>query len=358
MPAYFDKGILVGDTSWHGLEDRRLNEGEGENFDILSAISDLGLDFEVISLPLGYQTPDGGFLEAVGKEVIAREPALGDNEYRIFRTASGRYQPLQNYDLARVGQGLVDEGFHFRGLASLKYGQVFFVQVDLPPFYVGDNPEEEHRPFLLLSNDHAEGAAKWLHTVTRVVCWNTYNVALRDTGIQTIPHNSTTEQELEFRLELTAAVKRANDTELANLNALFSLPVSTEEIETGKEIVFPDPKPSRKMKLAAAGEFHGLKDTDFQNHVASSDVRHWQNQKERAEKFRGAFDLALEKFNDEHSYAANTGFAFLNASTDVINHSDLYTGSHEKGLISLHFGNRAVQSEKAREYALSLIPAE
>ena len=47
-----------------------------------------------------------------------------------------------------------------------------------------------------------------------------------------------------------------------------------------------------------------------------------------------------QKFNDEHSYAAETAYAFLNGVTNVVSHSPTFTGDAWKQDIALLFGGQ------------------
>lgn len=346
MSHEFEVGVF-NNSSWHKLE----NE-VGPIPNIEESLVKYGADYEVHKLPIGITLPDGGFFNDEGRFGILRPPTTFDPEWRRLRIVGDRYEAIQNVELARILQPLADSGWPTVGWAVLKQGQIFFIQLKVDEWTVGGQDEELHKSYLLVSNDHTQGNAWYGNVSTRVVCANTHAQAIGE-GIEAIPHNASTSLELDYRSKIQQAILRAQANEREALNAFFKTKIDNAQLEAGLKEIFPDPVPSRKMKLLAQGEAVGVKEHDFVA-VASGDYEVFNQKVERAGDLRNATRLAFGQFNEQHSYAGNTAYALFQAVTNVTNHSSLFTGSAEKNLVSLHFGNKAKINETAWQVASQL----
>lgn len=346
MSADFNVGAFT-NSSWHGLEAE-----VGPIPDIEASIVKHGADYIVEKLPIGVTLSDGTFFDDEGRFAIMRPPTVFSPEWERLRIVGNRYEAIQNVELARLLQPLADAGWNTAGWAVLKKGQIFFVQLKVDEWEIGGQEKELHKGYLLVSNDHSQGSAFYGSVSTRVVCSNTYAMALGG-GIESIPHNSGTQVELDFRTKIQEAILRAQADEREALNAFFRTPVTSEDVEAGLAQIFPNPTASRKMKLAVQGEQVGLSEHGFFD-LAATDYNTFNQKVERQATLRQAVRTALGLFNEEHDYAANTAYALFQSVTNVTNHSSLFTGSKEKNLVSLHFGNKARINEEAWKVAVEL----
>jgi hypothetical protein len=222
---------------------------------------------------------------------------------------------------------------------------------------VGNYEGEQHYSFLTVANDLVQGGVIWLRTVIRAECWNTYNASLKSIASLRIPHTDNADTILAFLAQVETATVSEQKQHQVDLNNLMAKVVNEAEVNAVLAKVFPDPKPTSKMKLAAAKAASKVDEetaADFMELVAKDEATSaWK--KGRMEELRTAVKAAYEVFNGDFPYAANTAYALFQAITQIVNHSPLFKGSNEKQQVSLLFGQKANIQDLAWDAVMELI---
>lgn len=334
MSDYFKVGTFD-EKSWHGKEKPLTHNN------IWRAMQDVQMDRIRFEKLQSYAFWDGEYLPIDDKyQLVMVNAPWAPNKVLPFGRQVASYEPLQHEFMAQLLQPIIDMsggGVKLKGVAVVgAKGEISYIQLDLGEFYVADDPDEGHKSFLLLADNKMKSATHWLHTTIRVVCWNTYSAAVDK--VPPIPHGSTGQMLLNFHVALLERAIRAKDEECARLNAFFRKVVNREQIKDAINVVFADPPLTPAQR--AAQQVKG--DTDDPRIVAvleqaEADTARLASQFELAAKRRQEMLLAVEQFNDEKPRAANTVYAFWQAATGVISHSDTFTGDPWKQTISQLF---------------------
>lgn len=168
---YFDSGFCVRQASWHGQE--LLLDEYPESWD--DARMAAGLMWEPVDVPLYSQPAPGKFRPVTDFKAIAR-----DDTNEILAVPSSGYQVITHAEMGEIVEAIVDSetGVRFETAGSVKGGRQVWALARLDePFQIpGD--ESLTFPYLGILNAHdGTAACKALYTMTRVVCWNTWQAA-------------------------------------------------------------------------------------------------------------------------------------------------------------------------------------
>jgi len=168
MPAYVETAMIAERPSWWGEAtiDHAPNAAE--------AIKAAGLDWEVLQRPLYLNTDDEYFDEVPGYRANIRS---SDNS--LLAVVGKNYKPIQNAEWFGFMDVLLGEGVKFETAGSLFGGKQVWMLARMPEHVTiaGD----EIRQYLLATNGH-DGlrSGKMMAVDTRVVCWNTLSLALKE----------------------------------------------------------------------------------------------------------------------------------------------------------------------------------
>jgi phage/plasmid-like protein (TIGR03299 family) len=142
------------------------------------AITEAGLDFEVLKRPNLHPLPSGSNI-------------ISDNSYFTFRTDTeailgdkiGRdYEVVQNIDQFTFFDSIVENygGLHYESAGSLFFGQTTYITAKLPEYIrVGKNDLIDTYLFLTSTHD-GTGSMTIAFTPVRIWCSNTLNAALKN----------------------------------------------------------------------------------------------------------------------------------------------------------------------------------
>lgn len=354
MAAYVNAATFYKNASWHGIENVT-----GGIFDdpitLEEALHRIDGDYEVAKSPAGATMPDGTFVEDGSRFFISRPPwqyAENPDEWERLMIAGPRYTPMQNRQLIDHLSPLEGD-FNVHGMGILKNGEVFFVLLGMPDFTVGGFDDELHKSYLFVADQKNAygGGIIFGPTNTRVVCWNTLNLARQDESVLTIPHYEGVEDELALRTHLVELANRQRQEQIATYNRLFTQKVTNEDVDTLLEELFALPKPTRKMKLLRQAEAQGVEPRKMEKFAnkAEGDIAAWERTLDRNLRRRDEVRTNFERFNDEYPYAADTKYALLNAVTEFTTHSDSFNGSGAKRFVGQFFGQQASIDRQAWE---------
>lgn len=292
MTAYFDTGFSVRQPMWHGLGD--VLDVNPESWS--DAREKAGLTWEP-ELRTAYQLrPDTAFRICLRCEVglggqHAEECENGAGavvaEHCIPRNAvltpSGVFVPLPEHrlvvrndneyvlgvrssDFAAIYHGeehaqqhdggsmeeIIDmftgeSGVKFETAGSLREGRSVWALFYLDEPYTVPGDDTEHLPFFALLNHHdGSGACKLINTQVRIVCWNTFQMALTDaasTGREfTFRHVGDVASRMDEAKQALAGLRTERDEYLALAADLMDLRVDDDGLTAFLSEFLPSPR--------------------------------------------------------------------------------------------------------------------
>lgn len=176
MPAYFENGVFTdANPAWHGMgvvvEDETLTAER-----IYELVPELAS--KVTQSPIF--APYAG-----GEEIAETEKWLAnvrELDGRILGVMSSKYELLQTSEMFDFGDALVAqaEGSHWKTAGTLKDGSLTWGLLELPnEIKIGGLASEAMRPYVMVTNSFDGSCAfQALTCWTRVVCANTWNIAI------------------------------------------------------------------------------------------------------------------------------------------------------------------------------------
>lgn len=180
MPAYFENGVFTdAQPAWHGMgvvvDDETLTSER-----IFELVPELGS--KVVRAPIiAPYEKDGEIEYSESQRWLAN---VREYDGRVLGVMSAKYKLFQNQEMMDFGDALVGaaEGSHWKTAGSIKDGSVVWGLLALPgEINIGGLESEAMRPFLFLTNSFDGTCTFSARTCwTRVVCWNTWNVAMRE----------------------------------------------------------------------------------------------------------------------------------------------------------------------------------
>jgi phage/plasmid-like protein (TIGR03299 family) len=133
------------------------------------------LDWNVIPCPISVQLPDGTFRQVETRKVLVR-----DDNYAQVGVVGNRYEIVQNSVITGLVKPLVSEGLlEVVNQGFIGTGSKVFIQAQMTEEY--NIAGETHRAMLTMMNSH-DGTSPLAAGVTdtRVICQNTFAMAMED----------------------------------------------------------------------------------------------------------------------------------------------------------------------------------
>jgi phage/plasmid-like protein (TIGR03299 family) len=150
------------------------------------------LDWTVSQRPLYFTGNDGQPVKWEEKVAVVR-----DDNGRCLGSVSPNYEVMQNSDLLKLVQPLVDEGLlTIENMGHLNHGARVFAQAKLNQEYkvIG----EDYKGYVTLLNGHVGNCSVAIgSTMTRVICGNTFTSAYSDISERYRHSEGVTERVLE-----------------------------------------------------------------------------------------------------------------------------------------------------------------
>ena len=242
MPANIETMMYVKDVPWHREGVKLDNPATAEE-----AIRAAGLDWATQLQPL-YTGPEHNVL-IKDRFVVCRVDRLDQHDGGQLGIVGGNYQPLQNREAFGFLDPVVGVGgavYHTAG--SLCGGKRVWLLAKLPGEIrlVGDDITEK---YLLLSNSHdGTSAVRILWTPIRVVCQNTLNLALRNTGGLWIKHQADVVQRVQDAHRLLGIVHETYDRAGEIMRAMVRAPMLLDQPMEYFRSVLPIPKVDERLR--------------------------------------------------------------------------------------------------------------
>lgn len=179
MAHEFETGFFVKDAAWHGYG----NVVSEPPASVDDAIRLAGLDWNIISQPMFYTTPQGIFVKAENTKALLR-----DSDNMHLGSVSDMYIPLQPIDAFKWFQPFLDNhSAHLEAAGSLKQGKRIWV---LAKIQDGEadvvNGDSVVSYLLLYSGNDGTLSVGIQFTNIRVVCMNTLSSAVKagESGVE------------------------------------------------------------------------------------------------------------------------------------------------------------------------------
>jgi len=174
-PAYFDTGFCVRERSWHGLEN--LLENPPSTIEEARRLS--GLEWEPEYTPIYNEMG----VQIEGFKGIRRN----DNGFYL-NVARDTYEMITNKETFEIVWTVIGQGAYLDTAGSVRDGRQVWALAHLDEPIVIPGDKSLSYPYLVMLTSHDGSAAcKVLPTTIRVVCWNTFQMALSQgdrTGVQ------------------------------------------------------------------------------------------------------------------------------------------------------------------------------
>ena len=190
------------------------------------------LNWSVSKRPLFFQRTNGSLSEWDTKVAIVR-----DDTERCLGTVSQTYETVQNRDLLKLVEPLVQEGvLTVENMGYLAHGAKVFAQARITQEFqvIG----ESYNAFITLLNGHVGNASVAIGpTATRVICGNSFTMAYADLSERFRHSEGVTARVLDSKAVLNY-VNGAMENYAKKVEALASAPCSAGQFQKAVEKIY------------------------------------------------------------------------------------------------------------------------
>ena len=371
MHAIFgDRFVGVREPAWH-----KLGTVIPEPVGALEALQIAKMDYTVVKADIMASSPDHDIYKDI-PDTKATFIAPDENipEPIFLGTVSKGYQILQNKELAQLLEPLNDK-WPIETLGAIKEGAIswFLLEMsnnDILAKTKSNYMNENVKTYLLCSTGHdGKTGINITMTRTRVVCWNTWNVAINNSELNyeinhrgDVKAKATVYLDLINSLETTLSQINDQDSRLAStkidepkameiINAGFPLPRKPKSLlrEIERQTKLYDPQ--NKEKQNAPIEFGKETVKRYLNFTA--DVRHsYETEHDKAQALRAGAITSYERINTEYPEIANTTWSAFQAVTEIANWRNGPNADR-----AVLFGSRKEEMDRAYAKSLQLAKA-
>ena len=312
------KGIVP----WHGLG-TVLDE---DAVDSATAIEAAGLNWSLYKNALSTIDADGNVIEVPNKYAVVR----GDTS-NVLGIVGKNYKVFENEEAFRFFDDVIGEKLAvYETAGALKGGRIVWILAALPNEIRIGNTDDISTPYILLTTSHdGSKAVTMMPTVVRVVCNNTYTIAISQFSVLTgvrIRHTKNMDANQSVAKARLGIINKQVDTYSEQANILASNQISSSELAGYVAQLFPD-------------------NPEAKNNTRTENMR----------------DSIIENFEvSEITSTDGTWWKALNAVTEFIDHTRSTKGlddyaRQENRMQSVLMGSGASIKRKAMETALELV---
>lgn len=221
MPANVEKMMFHGQTPWHGLGERLVDD---ELYSVEAGIQKAGLDWDVRLEPL--YLSDG--------RKVPRYAVVRGSDNSILGNVGPKYTPLQNRDaFGFMNPFLETKHARLHTAGSLDHGRVIWVLCHIKggqaEVVKGDRVDQ----FLLLSNSHdGSQAVRVGFTPIRVVCANTLAAAhgSAESKLIRVRHTKSVLDNLEAIQDVMDVARQEFNATLEQYRRLASVSINQKDV--------------------------------------------------------------------------------------------------------------------------------
>jgi phage/plasmid-like protein (TIGR03299 family) len=218
----FAEMAFVGATPWWGGGQRANSEMSMDEWAKLA-----GMEWSILSSPVQFEGPDGKMLKMDDRRVHYRD----DNLFPLG-VASMDYKVVQPKQILGHMEGLADKaGFKMNTAGTLFGGKQFWGLAELgAEAHIRDERDRVTAYLLLATSADGSLATVGKFVNTRVVCWNTLTMALREkTGQVKFSHKKAFDSEF-INKELGIRAKEEFEAEIEKLRTLADTAMAAAEM--------------------------------------------------------------------------------------------------------------------------------
>lgn len=308
------------------------------------AVKQVGLDYEVGKYEL-FAYPVKGKKVQSAKMTILRSPTKDDNQWREFGTAGGKYEIVQNTELADILDPLA-EVWPLETMGAIDLGKTVFMTLNTGGHDIEGDPVNGY--FMLVDVKDGGTATKLVYTPVRVVCKNTLVTGLRQASVSvSVQHITGAKAQLKARVDLIAKAKKAIDETTEVFRQLATTRVKPKQVDEMLELVYKLPRTPEDAALVDYDKVD-LGDVLFQSVQDSMYAYNYYTA--QAQKRQGVALELYEKLNDEYPQLAGTAWHAYNA---VVESADYRLGGKSPETSTL-FGARAREKKRAFDWAVAV----
>jgi hypothetical protein len=371
-PAWWDlKGQHV--FGWRKDEETGAWHEVPEEHDLtpLQAIPRVGMDWVVEKVPHPVVYNGEPILETDRSDevqmryALVRPPLPDDPDPRIFGYCTDRYEPIQNVELAAMLESIATgdnpERIHMplETIGALGHGERVFITLDAGEHEVVG---EQYRDYLcLLNGSDGRTALRALYSPVRVVCQNTFNLAIAQATFSLkVEHVAGAGEEAAFRVGLMAQYRKSRDWLDRVMQAFAATEISSDEREELIAVAHPYPKAPKRAQMILDAE--GNKDDRLVSTLAArapngvvegyaESLERWIYTKQRVDEFRVGARDRIFAFEDTFGH----GETLYAAIQGLVEEIDWRAGVNDATAAKeVMFGFRAAEKTRAFKRALQL----
>ncbi len=272
-----------------------------------------GRPMVIDKLPIEIDVPGFGKYNPDNKYAIIRRPTYDDAVPRMFGVVNADYGVLQNVDVARLADMLIDGSkgaWTLDTIGILKYGATIFMSLRGPQFDVNG---DDHGMYLGIT-DQRDGtsAVDFSASLTRMVCWNTVSYALGSAKERvTVRHHADILEEVTWRTEVIARLTNQGESMVNALRALNTIAMDDKKVNKILDELFPLPTAPATIELRSSNK---------PNLVERGETAEYQYAW-RVESVKNARKEVFENYRamSDNGYGDN-GYSLYNAITGWIDH--------------------------------------
>lgn len=306
---------------WHGLG-TVINEDAVTSAE---AIKLAGLDYDLYKNPVFTIDPDGNKVEIPDSFAVVR----GDTNAPIG-VVGKNYQIFQNNEAFSFFDEVVGEKLAvYETAGALHGGRKVWILAKLPQEMFIKGTEDRSNTYILLGTSHdGSQALTMMPTITRVVCNNTYTLAVQQFSVESgikVRHTRNMKAKVDLARDRLQIVNEQLRTYDDQANYMASIKISTAQFKTYIETLFPDNKEAK-------------------NNTRTVNMRNM---------------IAINYEDNEFKQTDGTAWAAFNAVTRFVDHQRSTKGSDDTDrrnnrMESVLFTTGAVKKREAFKLALSL----
>lgn len=238
MAHEIESMMYAGETPWHGLG-TKVDEAPSS----ADAIRLAGLDWDVVQSPVSVG----------GREVEGYAANVRSTDGAILGITSDRYVPVQNREAFEFTDHLLGEGARYETAGSLRGGKLVWLLARLDGRKIlGDEVEQ----YLTFAAGHdGKTPVRVFDTSTRVVCANTYQMALKGAKrVWHFEHASGVHDKLREARETLVNAREYMDALAAEADRMYAAKITKDRLEKilkqvfGDEDAFKD-QPARQRRI-------------------------------------------------------------------------------------------------------------
>lgn len=322
---------------WHKLG---LTVPENEDITCVGMLERAGLDYKVGKFGMIAAIPTKTAYEAFqvpNQVALIRQECKLDPQKRYFGVVTDNYTIIQNRTIAEM---LDTFPGHIETCGALGGGEKIFFALTAGGFEIAGDEIKSY--FLVTDQKDGMGGLIFCDTDIRVVCQNTLTMGLNSAKNKiSLTHGKAVKQEAQEIVNIYNHLQKIKDSNENSLRHILSIKFDTDSAKDMVSRIYPEPEKPKKLQLLDSVD--GAK---LDTKVLESGRRAYENELDNVQVDRKIVIKCFERFNDQFSLSAATGYALYNS---VVEYEDFYKKGKDAQTTaeSALFGSRAVVKSRS-----------